>query len=117
MRSVRSLHAAGVRRGSGRAAGSVKAERSGPDHRHRQAALQGIDELNAEGRERLLAAFDVINEHFQALFQALFNGGQAELRLVEDGRPRWKPALRSTPSARQARRMASMSLMSGGERP
>src|SRR5690606_3369615 len=43
----------------------------------------GIDELNAEGRERLLAAFDVINENFKALFEALFGGGQAELKLVE----------------------------------
>jgi chromosome segregation protein len=47
----------------------------------------GIDELNAEGRERLLAAFDIINDHFQALFQALFGGGQAELKLVESDDP------------------------------
>jgi chromosome segregation protein len=29
----------------------------------------GIEELNAEGRERLLAAFDVINANFQSLFR------------------------------------------------
>jgi chromosome segregation protein len=47
----------------------------------------GIEELNAEGRERLLAAFEVINAHFQTLFQALFGGGQAELRLIESDDP------------------------------
>lgn len=73
----------------------------------------GIDELNAEGRERLLAAFDVINEHFQALFQALFNGGQAELRLVESDDP--LEAGLEIYACPPGKRMASMSLMSGGE--
>ena len=48
---------------------------------------QGIEELNAEGRERLLAAFEVINGHFQSLFKTLFGGGQAELRLIESDDP------------------------------
>src|SRR6185369_15384129 len=30
---------------------------------------EGINELNSEGRDRLLAAFEVINEHFKTLFQ------------------------------------------------
>ena len=47
----------------------------------------GIDELNAEGRERLVAAFDVINDNFKALFETLFDGGQAELKLVESDDP------------------------------
>ncbi|MGV9007149.1 MAG: chromosome segregation protein SMC, partial [Brevundimonas sp.] len=47
----------------------------------------GIDELNTEGRERLVAAFDVINANFKALFEALFDGGQAELKLVESDDP------------------------------
>ncbi|MBX7249528.1 MAG: chromosome segregation protein SMC [Caulobacteraceae bacterium] len=73
----------------------------------------GIDELNAEGRERLLAAFDVINEHFKALFQALFNGGQAELRLVESDDP--LEAGLEIYACPPGKRLASMSLMSGGE--
>jgi chromosome segregation protein len=73
----------------------------------------GIDELNAEGRERLLAAFDVINGHFQALFQALFNGGQAELRLVESDDP--LEAGLEIYACPPGKRLASMSLMSGGE--
>ena len=42
-----------------------------------------IGSLNQEGRERLIAAFDVVNGHFQALFGTLFEGGKAELQLVE----------------------------------
>ena len=34
-----------------------------------------IASLNGEGRERLLAAFDVVNEHFRELFTTLFEGG------------------------------------------
>jgi chromosome segregation protein len=74
---------------------------------------QGIDELNGEGRERLVAAFDVINEHFKALFQALFEGGQAELRLVESEDP--LEAGLEIYACPPGKRMATMSLMSGGE--
>ena len=73
----------------------------------------GIEELNAEGRERLLAAFEVINGHFQTLFQALFGGGQAELRLVENDDP--LEAGLEIFACPPGKRMASMSLMSGGE--
>ncbi len=43
--------------------------------------------LNGEGRERLLAAFSVVNGHFQQLFATLFAGGTAELQLVESDDP------------------------------
>jgi chromosome segregation protein len=74
---------------------------------------QGIDELNGEGRERLVAAFDVINEHFKTLFQALFQGGQAELRLVESEDP--LEAGLEIFACPPGKRLATMSLMSGGE--
>ncbi len=74
---------------------------------------QGIDELNGEGRERLLAAFDVINGHFKALFEALFEGGQSELRLVESDDP--LEAGLEIFACPPGKRMATMSLMSGGE--
>ncbi len=73
----------------------------------------GIDELNGEGRERLTAAFAVINEHFKTLFQTLFQGGQAELRLVESDDP--LEAGLEIYACPPGKRMASMSLMSGGE--
>ncbi len=74
---------------------------------------QGIDELNSEGRERLIAAFDVINGHFKALFEALFQGGQAELQLVESDDP--LEAGLEIFACPPGKRMATMSLMSGGE--
>ena len=74
---------------------------------------QAIDELNAEGRERLNAAFELINGHFTALFTTLFEGGQAELRLVESEDP--LEAGLEIYACPPGKRMAVMSLMSGGE--
>ncbi|MGB7974544.1 MAG: AAA family ATPase, partial [Roseiarcus sp.] len=46
-----------------------------------------IGTLNQEGRERLVAAFDVVNGHFRDLFSTLFEGGSAELQLIESEDP------------------------------
>ncbi|ESQ92116.1 chromosome partitioning protein Smc [Asticcacaulis sp. AC460] len=73
----------------------------------------GIDELNAEGRERLLAAFEIINEHFKTLFVSLFGGGSAELRLVESEDP--LEAGLEIFACPPGKRLSTMSLMSGGE--
>ena len=73
----------------------------------------GIDELNAEGRERLLKAFDIINEHFKVLFVTLFDGGSAELRLVESDDP--LEAGLEIFACPPGKRLSTMSLMSGGE--
>jgi chromosome segregation protein len=73
----------------------------------------GINELNEEGRERLQAAFSLINESFKALFDTLFEGGQAELRLVESDDP--LEAGLEIFACPPGKRMAVMSLMSGGE--
>ena len=48
---------------------------------------QAIGALNQEGRERLVGAFDVVNKHFGELFATLFEGGSAELLLVESDDP------------------------------
>ncbi len=46
-----------------------------------------IASLNGEGRERLLNAFTVVNKHFGELFTTLFEGGTAELQLIESDDP------------------------------
>jgi len=74
---------------------------------------EGIDELNGEGRERLVSAFAIINEHFKALFSTLFEGGQAELRLVESEDP--LEAGLEIFACPPGKRLSTMSLMSGGE--
>ena len=89
--------------------------------RNERADLQGavtrlraaIEELNEEGRERVLAAFEVIHEGFKALFNTLFEGGEAELRLVESDDP--LEAGLEIYACPPGKRLAAMSLMSGGE--
>jgi chromosome segregation protein len=73
----------------------------------------GVNALNQEGRDRLQAAFGVINESFKALFQTLFEGGQAELQLVESDDP--LEAGLEIFACPPGKRLAAMSLMSGGE--
>ena len=48
---------------------------------------QAIGALNREGRERLLAAFEIVDGHFRHLFGVLFGGGTAELSLVDSEDP------------------------------
>ena len=74
---------------------------------------KAIGALEAEGRERLAAAFQVIDGHFRALFTTLFEGGAAELRLVESSDP-LESGLEIF-ACPPGKRLAVMSLMSGGE--
>ena len=74
---------------------------------------QGVETLNAEGRERLLKAFEAVNEHFKALFQALFGGGQAELRLVDADDP--LNAGLEIFAQPPGKKLGTLNLMSGGE--
>ncbi len=74
---------------------------------------QGIGSLNAEGRTRLLSAFDEINAHFQSLFLTLFGGGQAELRLTESDDP--LDAGLEIYASPPGKKLDTMSLLSGGE--
>ena len=48
---------------------------------------EAIDALNSEGRERLLQAFEKVNDHFGRLFVTLFGGGEAALALTESDDP------------------------------
>ncbi len=74
---------------------------------------RGIDTLNAEGRTRLLAAFDEVNGHFRSLFQTLFGGGEAELRLTEADDP--LDAGLEIYASPPGKKLESMTLLSGGE--
>ena len=74
---------------------------------------QGISSLNKEGRERLLKAFETVNEHFQELFVRLFGGGRAHLALTEADDP-LEAGLEIFASP-PGKRLQVMSLLSGGE--
>ncbi|MEZ0167688.1 chromosome segregation protein SMC [Microvirga sp. TS319] len=74
---------------------------------------QAIGSLNREGRERLLAAFDVVNGHFKRLFGTLFGGGTAELTLVDSDDP--LEAGLEILARPPGKKPQSMTLLSGGE--
>ncbi len=74
---------------------------------------EGVQALNAEGRERLNAAFETVNSHFQALFTALFQGGQAELRLIDADDP--LQAGLEIFAQPPGKKLGTLALMSGGE--
>ena len=74
---------------------------------------QGIASLNKEGRERLLEAFDDVNDHFKRLFTHLFGGGSAELQLVESDDP--LEAGLEIMARPPGKKPQTMTLLSGGE--
>ena len=73
----------------------------------------GIQSLNREARERLLASFEQVNKHFQHLFTRLFGGGTAELQLIENEDP--LEAGLEILAKPPGKRPATLSLLSGGE--
>ena len=74
---------------------------------------QGISSLNKEGRERLLEAFETVNEQFKRLFTHLFGGGSAELQLVESDDP--LEAGLEILARPPGKKPQTMTLLSGGE--
>ena len=74
---------------------------------------QGIQSLNKEARERLLASFAVVNNHFKRLFKELFGGGEAELQLIESEDP--LEAGLEIMAKPPGKKPQSLSLLSGGE--
>ena len=74
---------------------------------------KGISELNAEGRERLLAAFNEVNQNFATLFCHLFGGGEANLVLVESEDP--LDAGLEIMCMPPGKKLSTLSLLSGGE--
>lgn len=73
----------------------------------------GIQSLNKEGRERLLSAFERVNEQFTRLFTHLFGGGTAELQLIESEDP--LEAGLEILARPPGKKPQTMTLLSGGE--
>jgi len=78
-----------------------------------KALRQGIFGLNREGRERLLTAFEQVNENFGMLFTHLFGGGEAKLVLVESDDP--LEAGLEIMCQPPGKKLSTLSLLSGGE--
>ena len=79
-----------------------------------EKALRG---MTRTAQERFTQAFEEINRHFGAIFQRLFEGGRAELRLVEaeEGGDPLDTGVELMAQPR-GKRLQAVSLMSGGER-
>lgn len=73
----------------------------------------GIASLNREGRERLLTAFEQVNENFSMLFTHLFGGGEAKLMMVESDDP--LEAGLEIMCQPPGKKLSTLSLLSGGE--
>jgi chromosome segregation protein len=78
-----------------------------------QRLRQGIQSLNREGRERLLAAFETVNGHFKNLFTHLFGGGEANLILTDSEDP--LEAGVDIIARPPGKKPQAMTLLSGGE--
>jgi chromosome segregation protein len=73
----------------------------------------GIASLNKEGRERLLTAFEQVNDSFAVLFKHLFGGGEAKLVMVESDDP--LEAGLEIMCQPPGKKLSTLSLLSGGE--
>ena len=78
-----------------------------------QRLRRGIQSLNHEGRERLLAAFGKVNENFERLFKELFQGGEAHLSFTESKDP--LEAGLEIFAKPPGKKLTTLSLLSGGE--
>ncbi len=74
---------------------------------------QGINGLNREARERLLASFSKVDAHFQDMFTRLFGGGSAHLKLTEAEDP--LDAGLEIYASPPGKKLQVLSLLSGGE--
>jgi len=92
----------------------------GTNARERDELLQAVNRLrgsigtlNREGRQRLLAAFEAVDQHFRRLFTTLFNGGQAHLALIDSDDP--LEAGLEILAQPPGKKLQSLTLLSGGE--
>jgi len=74
---------------------------------------RGINDLNREGRQRLLESFKEVDKHFQELFVRLFGGGRAHLTMTESDDP--LEAGIEIMASPPGKRLQVLSLLSGGE--
>ena len=78
------------------------------------ASLRGsLRRLDEEARSRLASVFDEVDRHFQTLFRRVFLGGQARLGLTGSDDP--LQAGLEVQAQPPGKRLASLSLLSGGE--
>jgi len=80
----------------------------------RDGLLQAVREIDQTARTMFLETFGAIQEHFQSVFQALFEGGECEVRLADESDPLNSDIeIRAAPRGKRSQRIH---LLSSGER-
>ncbi|MCL1511392.1 chromosome segregation protein SMC [Parasaccharibacter sp. TMW 2.1884] len=94
-----------------------ESERIAREHQDLSTAIArlrgGVGAINREGRQRLMAVFADINEHFQKLFTRMFGGGKAHLQMVGSDDP--LEAGLEIFAQPPGKKLSTLSLLSGGE--
>jgi chromosome segregation protein len=73
-----------------------------------------IRKINRTSRERFVAAFEEVRSHYKEIFQVLFNGGRADLRL-EEGEDVLESGIEVLAQP-PGKRLTNIQLLSGGEK-
>jgi chromosome segregation protein len=82
--------------------------------RSKEALKNAIEKINDTARTMFLETFDLVRGNFIDMFQRLFQGGEADLQLLDPDDPLESP-IEIVASPRQ-KRLGRLSLLSGGER-
>ncbi len=80
----------------------------------RTMLAETIEEINATAKEMFVKTFELVRRNFTRMFSRLFEGGEADLRLLEPGNPLDSPIeIVASPGGKK---LGRLSLLSGGER-
>lgn len=82
--------------------------------RARTMLAETIEEINATAKKMFIKTFELVRKNFTSMFSRLFEGGEADLRLVEPSDP-LDSAIEIVASPR-GKKLGRLSLLSGGER-
>lgn len=80
----------------------------------RDSLVQALKEIEATARDMFLTAFTAVRENFHSVFQTLFEGGECDLRLADDGDPLGSDIV--IHAAPRGKRTQRIHLLSSGER-
>jgi chromosome segregation protein len=79
----------------------------------RAQLLEAIEKINVTASQLFSETFGKVQEHFRDIFKTLFEGGDAELRMVGEDPLECEIEIAAKP---RGKHLQSISLMSGGER-
>ena len=82
--------------------------------RSKASLIEAIAQINGAARKMFVETFEQVRENFVSMFKRLFEGGEADLRLLDPDDPLESP-IEIVASPRE-KKLGRLSLLSGGER-